>query len=91
MNGAIPPMPPQSSFSIPDKFRIQLLPNEEIESRQRVALRLPRQAKHFGDLLDHFLNVKDSIELHLALGAHFDRLSRYFEHLQSSRGSAREI
>jgi hypothetical protein len=90
MNGAIPIEPPKLSFPIPQKIRIQILPEKEIESRQRVALRLPRQAKQFGDLLDHFLNVKDSEELHLALGAHFARLNLYFEHLQSSSETEKE-
>ncbi len=36
-----------------------------------------------GDLLDHFLNVKDSQELRLALLAHFARLKRYFGDLTS--------
>jgi hypothetical protein len=84
MNGSIPPKPPHIKFTVPDPVVVQLLPDSEIESRKRVALRLPRQAKHFSDLLDHFLNVKDSQELHLALRAHFARLTKYFEHLRAS-------
>ena len=84
MNGYIPPKPPPLKTGLPNPVNVQLLPDAEIESRRRVELRLPRQAKHFSDLLDHFLNVKDSQELHLALRAHFARLSKYFEHLRAS-------
>jgi hypothetical protein len=84
MNGYIPPKPPSSKTPLPDPVVVQLLPDSEIQSRRRVELRLPRQAKHFSDLLDHFLNVKDTQELHLALRAHFARLTKYFEHLRAS-------
>ena|SRR5438552_11593982 len=84
MNGHIPSKPPSLKVALPDPVVVRLLPDSEIQSRRRVELRLPRQAKHFGDLLDHFLNVKDSQELHLALSAHFARLTKYFEHLRAS-------
>jgi hypothetical protein len=60
MNGSIPPPVKRLEFEIGDPQIVQLLPDEEIADRRRVELRLPRQAKQFGDLLDHFLNVKDS-------------------------------
>jgi len=60
------------------------MPDAEIESRKRAPLRLTRQAQHFSNLLDQFLNVKDSQELYLALRAHFERLNRYFERLRGS-------
>ena len=83
MNGSIPPEQPPLGFVLPKPIVVQLLPSPEIESRKRVELRLLRQVKHFGDLLDHFLNVKDSQELRLALLAHFARLKRYFGDLTS--------
>jgi len=66
---------------MPQQAVVPLMPKKEVESRQRVELRLPRQAKQFLDLLDHYLNVKQSSELHLALKAHFARLRKYFKRL----------
>ena len=84
MNGRVPPFPAKRSVSVPDKIVVKILPDDEVASRRRVELRLPRQAKHLGDLLDHYLNVKDSGELLLSLEAHFDRLKRYFSQLSSN-------
>jgi len=81
MNGAIPSRVRSLGFPMPEQTRVDLMPREEVKSRQRVELRLPRQAKQFLDLLDHYLNVKESSELHLALKAHFARLRRYFKRL----------
>ncbi len=81
MNGTIPPHVQSLGFPIPKQIVVRLMPKEEIESRRRVELRLPRQAKQFLDLLDHYLNVKHSSELHLALKAHFTRLRKYFKRL----------
>jgi len=81
MNGTVPPRVRPLPFPIPDEVRVQLMSRKEIESRRRVDLRLPRQAKQFLDLLDHYLNVKESSELHLALKAHFARLRKYFKRL----------
>src|ERR1700730_4120281 len=82
MNGNIPREVRELPFALSEPTIIQLLPEDEIRDRQRVELRLPRQAKHFGDLLDHFLTVKDSQELYLALQAHFSRLQKYFANLR---------
>ena len=82
MNGTIPPTV-EIDFEVPGEVMVQVLPEAEIVSRRRVDLRLTRQAKHFGDLLDHFLGVKDSEELYLALRAHFVRLTRYFVALRA--------
>lgn len=84
MNGQIPKRVKKLGFKEPDKVVVQLLPDDEIKNRRRPENRLPRQAKHFGDLLDHYLNVKDTRELRLALVAHFSRLQAYFEHLRSA-------
>ena len=81
MNGTIPPPVKPLGFQVPEEVRVLLMPEAEVESRQRVELRLPRQAKQFLDLLDHYLNVKQSSELHLALKAHFARLQEYFNRL----------
>jgi hypothetical protein len=51
---------------------------EERNARRDPARRLPRQAEHFRNLLDHMLNVKNEPELRRALQAHFNRLERYY-------------
>lgn len=81
MNGTIPRRVRSLGFPTPKQTIVPLMPKKEVESRQRVELRLPRQAKQFLDLLDHYLNVKQSSELHLALKAHFARLRKYFKRL----------
>lgn len=81
MNGTIPRRVRSLGFPTPKQTVVRLMPKEEVASRQRVELRLPRQAKQFLDLLDHYLNVKHSSELHLALKAHFARLRKYFKRL----------
>lgn len=70
------------AFPVPEMTKVQILPTQEIADRLRVQLRVSRQAKHFSDFLDHFLGVKDSSELLLALTAHFGRLRRYFSTLR---------
>lgn len=81
MNGTVPPLP-TSAPSVPSEDSVQILPQDELEIRKRVQMRLPRQAAHFASLLDHYLTVKDSKELHRALEAHFVRLTRYFAALK---------
>ncbi|MGE0193548.1 MAG: GIY-YIG nuclease family protein [Planctomycetota bacterium] len=81
MNGFVPAryVP---DFAIPEPTRAQMLPDSEIATRRRTELRLTRQAKHFGDLLDYFLVVKDAPHVLRSLCAHFQRLTRYFESLR---------
>lgn len=82
MNGTVPKEVKSLDFKVEEPQIVQIMPDAEITDRKRVELRLPRQAKHFGDLLDHFLNVKDSQILYLALQAHFSRLRTYFGQLR---------
>lgn len=78
MNGSVPVKIGKLAFPLPEPIRVQVMQDPEIRERRLVERRLPRQAKHFTELLDHFLNVKDAKELYLALQAHFERLSKYF-------------
>ena len=78
MNGSIPARP-EAPPTLPNKVRVQVMENEEVKIRQDPALRLPRQVQHFGRLVDHILNVKDSAELRRSLVAHYDRLTAYYE------------
>ena len=79
MNGSIPAEHGPLAFPVPDRLRVQIMSDEEIETRRDPAYRLPRQAEHFVRLVDHILNVKDSPELRRSLVAHFDRLSAYYD------------
>ncbi len=45
------------------------------------ALRLPRQAQHYSQIVGHFLAVKNSKEIAGAIQAHFERLERYHAEL----------
>jgi hypothetical protein len=63
---------------VPQRQRVQVMAEEEIAARRQPARRLPRQAEHFRNLLDHMLNVKNKKELRRALQAHFGRLERYY-------------
>ncbi|MDA8330075.1 MAG: GIY-YIG nuclease family protein [Candidatus Dormibacteraeota bacterium] len=77
MNGTLPPHPGPLTFEVPEKVRVQVLSDDEIELRRRPTQRLPRQAQHYERLLDQILQVKDSPELRRSLAAHFERLTRY--------------
>lgn len=77
MNGKVPPPaggpspPPQ-----PDQI-VQVMADDEIADKRDPALRLPRQVEHYSQIVGHFLAVKNSREIALAMKAHFQRLHRY--------------
>ncbi len=80
MNGTIVPQLAKreaSSLKLDAPVRVQVMSDDEIEKRRDPALRLPRQAEHFRNLLDHMLNVKNAPELRRALKVHFSRLQKY--------------
>lgn len=75
MNGKVPA---PSLMPIPQPSQIvQVMPDHEIEDKRDPALRLPRQAEHYTQIVGHFLAVKNSPEIALAIQAHFARLERY--------------
>lgn len=77
MNGKVPPLP-QERLSLPAPAqRIQVMSDAEIAEKRDPALRLPRQAEHYSQIVGHFLAVKNSREIALAMKAHFQRLQRY--------------
>ena len=49
----------------------------EIREKLDPALRLPRQAEHYSQIVGHFLAVKNSKEIAGAIQAHFERLQKY--------------
>ena len=82
MNGKIPPVRARQ-IRIPKPTQVvQVMSNEEIaEKRNHPDLRLPRQAEHYSQIVGHFLAVKNSPEIALAIRAHFQRLEKYHRQL----------
>ena len=76
MNGRVPK--PSTLFDIPAPSQvIQVMTDGEILEKRDPALRLPRQAEHYSQIVGHFLAVKNSREIAVAIEAHFARLERY--------------
>lgn len=77
MNGKIP----KGSIStaiIPQPTQVlQVMADQEIIEKKDPALRLPRQAEHYSQIVGHFLAVKNSKEIAGAIQAHFERLKKY--------------
>lgn len=77
MNGAVPPPPPDGFIVPPPAQVVQVMNQAEIEEKRDPALRLPRQIEHYGQIVGHFLAVKNSRQISRSMQAHFDRLTRY--------------
>jgi hypothetical protein len=81
MNGKTPQKPPDG-FIIPEAAQIvQVMSDAEIAEKLDPALRLPRQAEHYSQIVGHFLAVKNSKEIAGAIQSHFDRLRTYHDML----------
>ena len=81
MNGKIPPVRARQ-IRIPKPTQVvQVMSNEEIAEKRNPDLRLPRQAEHYSQIVGHFLAVKNSPEIALAIRAHFQRLEKYHRQL----------
>lgn len=77
MNGKVPKLP-VSDLAIPKPTQIlQVMADSEIAEKLDPALRLPRQAEHYSQIVGHFLAVKNSKEIAGAIQAHFERLRKY--------------
>ena len=77
MNGKVP-QKPESSFVVPKPAQVvQVMTDAEIAEKKDPALRLPRQAEHYSQIVGHFLAVKNSREIAGAIQAHFERLQKY--------------
>lgn len=77
MNGKVPKAP-EAMITIPEPAQIvQVMADAEIAEKKDPALRLPRQAEHYSQIVGHFLAVKNSKEIAGAIHAHFERLKRY--------------
>jgi hypothetical protein len=81
MNGKVP-QKPAKQFKLPKPSQIvQVMSDAEIAEKLDPALRLPRQAEHYSQIVGHFLAVKNSKEIAGAIQAHFERLHRYHKEL----------
>lgn len=81
MNGKVPRRP-LTLISLPQPAQIvQVMSDAEIIEKLDPALRLPRQAEHYTQIVGHFLAVKNSKEIAGAIQAHFDRLYTYHNKL----------
>ena len=81
MNGKVPRLPAHR-VNVPQPFqRVQVMADEEIEEKRDPAHRLPRQAEHYSQIVGHFLAVKNSKEIAVAIQAHFQRLQKYHKEL----------
>lgn len=76
MNGTVPPWANYGVAPEPTQV-VQVMPEEEIHKRRDPNQRLPRQANHYAQLVDHFLTVKNSAQIARAMDAHFGRLQKY--------------
>lgn len=76
MNGTVPP---KENYGVapPPTQVVQVMPEDEIHKRRDPTQRLPRQADHYAQLVDHFLTVKNSVQIARAMDAHFGRLQKY--------------
>jgi hypothetical protein len=77
MNGSVPKLPNSTAPAPPPSQIIQVMSDAELAEKRQPALRLPRQAAHYSQIIGHFLAVKNSKEIARAMQAHFERLTRY--------------
>tara|TARA_R110002110_G_C13409325_1_gene713467 strand:+ start:105 stop:644 length:540 start_codon:yes stop_codon:yes gene_type:complete len=63
----------------PQKQVVQVIEEEERQSRLTPSNRLPRQIKQYDLLVDYILNVKEAPHLKRSLEAHFERMVRYHQ------------
>ena len=81
VNGKVPTPSPRR-VKVPEPAqKIQVMTDSEIEEKKDPALRLPRQAEHYSQIVGRFLAVKNSREIALAIQAHFQRLHKYHREL----------
>lgn len=90
MNGTLPKRP-EKRVKVPNPEQIvQVMSDEEIAEKKEAALRLPRQAEHYSQIVGHFLAVKNSKEIARAIQAHFVRLEKYHRRLLNLADDAAE-
>lgn len=80
INGTVPPEGKYGEIPLPEQ-KIQVMSDKEIKDRKDPTQRLPRQAGHYAQIVDHFLAVKNSTHIARAMDAHFGRLQKYHKNL----------
>ena len=60
---------------------IRVISDEDLSERLNPEVRLPRQAQHYANLVDHYLVVKQSEQIARSMHAHFERLKKYHSDL----------
>ena len=88
MNGKVPRQRANRANPPDPAQKVQVMADAEIAEKKDPALRLPRQAEHYSQIVGHFLAVKNSREIAGAIQAHFERLQKYHRQLL---GSAVEV
>lgn len=81
MNGKVPAKPAKMVKVPRPEQVVQVMADAEIAEKRDAALRLPRQAEHYSQIVGHFLAVKNSKEIAGAIQAHFERLEKYHRDL----------
>src|SRR5258708_34213897 len=77
MNGKAPNKPPQGIKAEALAQIVQVMADAEIQEKRNPALRLPRQAEHYSQLVGYFLAGKNSKDIAVSIQAHFQRLQKY--------------
>jgi hypothetical protein len=84
MNGKAPKKPPHGIKAPAPSQKVQVMADAEIQEKRNPALRLPRQAEHYSQLVGYFLAVKNSKDIAVSIQAHFQRLQKYRRQLLDS-------
>lgn len=79
VNGTIPSRIGDPLTEAPEAVSVQVMSDELIRVRLDPAIRFPRQAETFTQLLDYVLNVYDKAHLRRALRVHHARMAKYLE------------
>jgi hypothetical protein len=86
VNGKVLQDPGPLQFPLPEKVRVQIMPDDLVIARQDPTLRFPRQISHFNQLVDYILNTQDKPHLRRALQVYYDRLTRYYHKFLDASG-----
>jgi excinuclease UvrABC nuclease subunit len=85
MNGSVLSAPKPALDQAPKPAQIvQVMMTEEIGEKKDPALRLPRQAERYSEIVNHFITVKNSTQIARAMDAHFERLRKYHAEMKRS-------
>jgi hypothetical protein len=67
VNGDVLERPSSVAVAAPERVRVQVIPEGEVNVRRDPVLRFPRQILHFNQLVDYILNTQDKPHLRRAL------------------------